>query len=208
MENLSMTKKEKILGPRENHAFGEFIQNGTKRMIIGSFPIGKFTNPERASEIDHEKEIMFFYGGAKNKLWQMIGTCYDVPMNTVDEIKNLLTSEGIGVADVVKSCCRINGSALDKDLKEIEWNKDLLNLLRENQIEELIFTSKVVRNWFEKHIGSISEFKETVLISPSGAAMISVAASPAYKAWSLENPDKRPMDYRALCYKEVFSRSK
>lgn len=205
-EGESMTKKKVIkeLGPVEYHPYGEYIAKNSKIMIVGSFPIGKFTNPERKNEIDEDKEINFFYGGAKNKLWNLIGECFDEKLNSVSSIQKVLEDKGISVGDVVKSCRRINGSALDKDLKEIEWNKDLIQKIKDNGIKKILFTSKIVKTWFEENIAELNDLEYEVLISPSGAAMIWLSSTEDCKEWLRDNPGKKPKDYRLFRYKKIF----
>ena len=55
----------------EKHPYGEFIPSHSYCMIIGSFPSGKFTNPQRRYEIKPQ-EFDFFFGGEKKSFIEVI----------------------------------------------------------------------------------------------------------------------------------------
>lgn len=197
--------KNEELGEVEYHPYEEFIPEGAHSMIIGSFPIGKFTNPSRRNEINIETEIDFYYGGSKNKLWELIGTCFNRELKSKKAVIDFLNEENIAVADVIKSCRRVKGSALDKDLKEIGWNLELKKLINEKSIKRLLFTSKLVKTWFEKHIGELEKADFVILPSPSPASMISLARTHEFKKWLDTHPGKRPSDYRQWLYRQIFN---
>lgn len=204
MENDLMSKKEKILGPREKHPYGEFIPEGASKILIGTFPVGKFTNPLRRDEINPDKDMDFFYGGSTNPFWKLIGECLGTKLNNKNEIIEALSSRHIAIGDVIKSCRRINGSASDNDLKEQEWNLNLLEVVRTAGIKELIFVSKTVEKWFRENIGEPVGLKTITLFSPSPQALIRVPSLPAFKEWQFNNPDGRPSAYRLYLYKKAL----
>lgn len=191
----------KELGPREYHPYGNYLPSHIEKVIIGSFPIGKFTNPQRKKEINLEKEFDFYYGGSKNPFWPLLSHAFNVPLNTKKEIEDFLNDQHIGLSDVIYSCRRVNGSALDRDLKEIEWNKSLYQKVKDLKV---IFTSKNVTNWFDKHIGPIQKLNYKTLVSPSPAALIYLSTTQECINWLSENQEKRVSDYRLYLYKEAF----
>lgn len=154
----------------EHHPYKPFLPSHTKRIIIGNFPIGKFSNPKRSHE-RKESEMDFYYGGSANRLWHLIGTCFNEDLTSKEKITKFLRKNEIGMADIILSCRRIKGSALDSALYDKTYNIQIRDILRKRKIEELIFTSKHVYQEFRKYIGLFPDIKHTVLISPSPNAV-------------------------------------
>ncbi len=75
---------------REYHPYGTYIPKACRYLLIGSFPIGKFSDPSRKHEIK-ENEIEFFFGGEKNLLWRLIGDTFGVKLKSKKDIVKLLT---------------------------------------------------------------------------------------------------------------------
>lgn len=166
----------------EIHPYGEFIPRNPRWMIIGSFPIGKFTNPKKRSEIKPH-ELDFFFGGERNLLWKLLGLCFDRELKTKKDVIQLLEDQGIGVGDVIKSCRRKNGGASDSDLYQIKWNEGLINVIRDNGIKKIFFTSRKVEGWFNKLFPDTADLEKVTLISPSGQSVRSLSRHPEYPAW-------------------------
>lgn len=118
-------------------------------MIIGSFPIGKFTYPDRRHEIKAH-EMDFFFGGERNLLWKLLGRCFGARLKTREEVKKLLEREGIAVGDLILSCRRKSGRASDSQLYDIELNLELLEVIKKHNIRRVYFTSRQVQKWFHR----------------------------------------------------------
>lgn len=189
----------------EHHPYQEFIPENPQGMIIGSFPIGKFTNPSRKHEIKPH-ELMFFFGGEKNLLWRLISHARGLEIHGVQDIINMLNEMGIGVGDVIKSCRRKNGGASDSDLFDIKYNFDLINVIRENRIKTVYFTSRKVEARFNKLFPESHDLKKVSLISPSSQTLRAIGRNPEFQKWREKNKDARAMDFVYLSYKKVFSR--
>lgn len=174
---------------REKHPYGIFLPTHPRMMIIGSFPIGKFSDPKRRCEIK-EHEIDFFFGGEKNLLWRLLGDIFNKPVNNHQDILNLLEAEGIAMGDVIKSCRRKTGRASDSDLYDIEWNGELLEFIISNQIKKVLFTSKKVEQWFNKLFRDSAEIEKITLISPSGQSVRSLARRADYRDWRSQNSEE------------------
>lgn len=154
----------------EYHPYKPFIPKHTKKIIIGNFPIAKFSNPERFHE-QKENEFDFYYGGATNKLWRLLSVTFNEDLSSISKIKKFLEKNHFGLADILLSCRRVGGSALDSALYDKTYNKDLAGIIVKHQIEQLYFTSKHVHQHFRKHIGVFPKIKHTILISPSPTAV-------------------------------------
>lgn len=187
----------------EHHPYGEFIPENAESMIIGSFPIGKFTNPHRRAEIK-PNEFDFFFGGEKNLLWRLLAACFNVEIKNRDDIVQMLKHKKIGVGDLIQSCRRKEGSASDADLYDIRWNHTLLNKLKTHNINTLYFTSRKVAGWFDKLFPQSDDFKKITLLSPSAQSIRSLYHHPNYEKWKLTHPDKRGQDFLLEQYKKVF----
>jgi G:T/U-mismatch repair DNA glycosylase len=186
----------------EKHPYGHFIPKRAKAMIIGSFPIGKFSNPQRRGEIKPH-EIDFFFGGEKNLLWKLLGECYGVSLAKKEDVVNLLEQEGLAVGDVIDSCQRVEGKASDSDLYDIKWNSELLALLKKHNIQKVYFTSRQVQKWFHKLFPE-AVLDEVLLISPSAQSRRAVVRSQNYQAWKERYPEAKTWDYILSFYKTVF----
>lgn len=183
----------------ETHPYGEYFPKKCRLMIIGSFPIGKFTNPKRRKEIlSHEYD--FFFGGEKNLLWKLLSEVYGHPVRNVEDIKELLEKEGIAIGDVIKGCRRKNSRAADSDLYDIDWNVKLLEKIRSKKIQMIYFTSKRVEGWFNQLFPETLDLKKITLISPSGQSVRSIGRHPEYKEWKENNPDRKAVDFILLSY--------
>lgn len=188
---------------REKHPYGEFIPKKAKAMIIGSFPIAKFSNPKRRHEIKTH-EFDFFFGGEKNLLWKLLGEVFNVQLKTREDVVKLLTRKKIAIGDVIVSCRRKNGGGSDSDLYDIEWNHDLLKMIDSHNIRKVFFTSKKVEHWFNRLFPNSTHLEKITLISPSGQSVRSVPRHPEYAGWFQENPHAAKYEFILSFYRSKF----
>lgn len=188
---------------REKHPYGEFIPRRAKSMIIGSFPIGKFSDPKRRHEIKpHEFE--FFFGGEKNLLWKLLADVFNLTFKNRDDIKKFLTSKGIAIGDVIISCRRKEGGGSDSDLYDIIWNEDLLEKIRAHKIRRVFFTSKKVESWFNRLFPESDDIEKITLISPSAQSVRSIPRRADYQEWLKENPNEKIYQFILSFYRSKF----
>lgn len=188
--------------PVEHHPYGYFIPKRPKSMIIGSFPIGKFTHPGRRHEIKvHEMD--FFFGGERNLLWKLIGHCFGTELKTREEVEKLLQRQGIAIGDVISSCRRKSGGASDSQLYDIIWNHELLEVLRKYNISRVYFTSKQVQKWFQRLFPD-SGVEEVLLISPSAQSVRSVVRMKGYREWKRLHPESTVQEFIYEFYSKIF----
>jgi G:T/U-mismatch repair DNA glycosylase len=186
----------------EVHPYGDYFPKGVRSLIIGSFPIGKFSDKRRSSEIKPH-ELNFYFGGEKNLLWKLIGASFGVELKTKDDVEKLLKAKKMGIGDVIRSCRRKEGGGSDSDLYDIVWNTELVEEMRSRKITKIYFTSKRVQKWFHRLFGR-GEFEEVLLISPSAQSARSVVRLPEYKNWKTKNPDKKTFDFILYSYRRIF----
>lgn len=188
---------------REKHPYGEFIPKDARAMIVGSFPIGKFTDPKRKVEIKSH-EFDFFFGGEKNLLWKLLGAVFNHPVKSKEDIKNMLTKKKLAVGDLIVSCRRKNGGASDSDLYDIIWNVELLNVIRKNKIQKIYFTSKKVESWFAKLFPESDELRKITLISPSAQSVRSLVKNADFKRWIELNSELPKFEFILEDYRHKF----
>lgn len=188
---------------REFHPYGDFIPRTPRLMIIGTFPIAKFTDPTRRGEIK-EHEFDFFFGGEKNLLWKLLGKVFNRSLTCKEEIISLLEREGIAIGDLVKSCRRKNGRSSDSDLYDIEWNKELIKLIRDHHIKKLFFTSKKVEQLFNKLFPESTDLVKVRLISPSAQAARSLYCEPGFNDWRKRHPTEKSFKFILTIYRHKF----
>ncbi len=185
------------------HPYGMFHTENSRTLLLGSFPIAKFTNPKLRSSIKAH-ELDFYYGGEKNKLWSILGRVFNQDMTSKEKIISVLSDYGLSLADVIESCQNRNNSAADRDLYNITWNLQLVQFIQKHRIQKIIFTSKwVEKNFFTK---IFTDFKgeSVVMLSPSGAANISIASQKEFKSLKEKNPRYTVDDFRLENYRKIL----
>lgn len=171
-------------------------------MIIGSFPIGKFSNPKRRHEIK-EGELEFYFGGKKNLLWRLLGDTFHLELTTKNAIVKFLKSQKLGIGDVISSCVRKDGKGSDKDLLEIEWNTNLIKDIERHRIKRLYFTSRGVEKWFFRLFPD-AKVEAITLISPSAQSARSLWSNPLFQIWRKKYPHAPTYQFILKSYQRAF----
>jgi len=89
------------------HPYQPFIQNDTKKLIVGTLPPPRFTTGQLL-----EKDVNFCYGSYYNSLWLYIDKIhnlnlrYDNSQEAIKQRQDFLIQHKIGVCDIVESCER------------------------------------------------------------------------------------------------------
>jgi G:T/U-mismatch repair DNA glycosylase len=167
-------------------------------------------------------------------LWTILNSAFDNQLGNPISVENILlflNNNKIAISDVIYECKRLNETALDKDLFDINYNPNLFNQIKSSNINEILFTSGFQKNnafklFYEgilnkkitKEIkvnrgvtleNSIfgRQIKLTVLYSPSGSANIGISKSKEYLMnkkdyQKYQNPIKH---FKIQYYKKQFS---
>lgn len=217
------------------HPYPPFIQEDTTKLIVGTLPPPRFSTGELL-----EKDVNFCYGSYYNSLWLFIDTIhnlglrYDNSQEAIEERKQFLIQNKIGVCDIVGSAEREKIDASDLGMKNIQL-RDVVDYLKKYpNIDTLLFTGGNSKNgpeyFFRKHLKTyglklevvsnevprIHQFqlpldsndvrmvKTVSLTSGSGAANISISRMPLYKQLKAKNPKFNTFDFRVLQYREFF----
>lgn len=142
----------------ETHPFEAFIPKNIQCLIVGSFPGKEQTQIEL-------NETHWFYGAPRNQLWKILEIVYDRELKNRKQKQQLFEEAGIGMADVIKSCVRKNGTNLDENLEIKEYNKEVIEEILRKYQPKVLFTSRFVEKEFKKLFAG---YKNTdILPSPS-----------------------------------------
>lgn len=141
-------------------------------------------------------------------MWKLVGQCFDRKFSSKEEIVSFLTTERIGVVDVVQSCERQNGSAADSALKKIEFNPAMEAILKTPSLRRILFTSKLVNHWFlsQRTWHCAAHVEQLVLLSPSPQVSIYISGTEEFKRWKESNPEGDTRTFRLLQYRSAFAK--
>jgi G:T/U-mismatch repair DNA glycosylase len=211
----------------ETHPYKAFVPEGAEKLILGSIPPWRFTvddNPEvnKVKKLQ-QGDIDFAYGSRNNKLWVILADIFKtVPLDSSDKIKLLLRNRKISVSDVVHRCRRDPArSALDQNLKDIEFNNSIRKLLADNTlITTVLFTSSFVERIFYKYFSVKTEKYKTykifilpddrrrirtaVLYSPSNMALRGIRQGKEFKLRNSQGRHFSAEDIRKEQYRRLL----
>lgn len=215
------------------HPYPPFIPQGAWRLLVGTLPPPRFSLGQLKP-----KDVNFSYGSSDGYLWPILNEIYDLNLNyenteeAIQQRKDFLSTNQLGICDIVQSCTRQKIDASDLGMSEVVL-RDLLGILVSYpQINELIFTGGNSKNgpeyFFRKLLKKkdleIKRINDTIprhhcfqwagrridtfsLTAPSGAANRAVGSLETYKQMKLQNPKMNTFDFRVLQYRDVFQRN-
>lgn len=197
------------------------IDPESTKLILGTI------HPHRTDEF-----ILDFFYGNRASLWKIFSEAFPLELPdplSVEGIRSFLQLRKISISDTVLECGRKSDLAFDADMTDIKCNDGLLEQIRNSKIKEIYFTSSFQKNnafrlFYENILGlklkkEIRQTKETVLdtsffgrevklkslISPSGAANISLSKSPGYLALKDTFQSGTPVnEYKVFWYRNQF----
>lgn len=215
------------------HPYPPFIPEKATRLIVGTLPPPRFSRNALV-----EDDIDFCYGSHGGMLWRVLdrvfetGLSFDNTQEAVEQRKQFLIENKIGICDMVASCERDKVNASDLGIKNPTL-RPMLKILREHPlVDTLLFTGGNSKNgpeyFFRKHIKGTSvkmklvnaetprihEFhhagrtiRSVSLTAPSGAANRAIGSMDLYKKLKDKNPEFNTMDFRVIQYKPFFLNS-
>ena len=215
---------------RHEHPYSPFIPEKCTKLIVGTIPPPRFSK----GEID-QSDVDFCYGSRFGLLWPILERIFDFPLayeNTAEAIeqrKQLLVKNRIGICDMVQSCTRERMEASDMGMKEIRLRNLKRVLEKYNDIETLLFMGGNSKNGpeylFKRHARendlklilkrsesprineldiSDRKIKCVSLISPSSAANRAIGGHPLYKAKRAGDKNYTTLDFRLEQYQPFF----
>ena len=158
----------------ETHPFGSFVPSDSRYLILGSFPARTKDNFYK-----------WFYGSNRNQFWQIMENVYDLKLSDQNTKEDLFTKHKIALADVIHKTQRVNNSNLDINLINRTYNlTGVSEILKNNKIKKIFFTSRHVENIFHRH------FKSLVQKYPGIALITLPSPSPRYASLTIGNKIK------------------
>jgi G:T/U-mismatch repair DNA glycosylase len=212
------------------HPYEPYIKQNTEKLIVGTLPPPRFTTGELIKQ-----DVDFCYGSYYNSLWLYIDKIHNLGLDfenthrAIEQRKNFLIANKIGVCDIVDSCERDKIDASDLGMKNIQL-RNLINYLKQfPTVHTLLFTGGNSKNgpeyFFRKHLKEfdlklevvsvsvprIHQFvlddriiKTVSLTSPSGSANRAIGSMELYKKMRNENSKFTTFDFRVLQYINWF----
>ena len=96
-----------------------------------------------------------FYANGRNQFWPILEEVYKRDLK-------------MALSDIILKCERMGNSNLDINLKNIVVKNEIPEIIKNNAIEKIYFTSRFVEVLFKRHFREIhSEIEWVVLPSPS-----------------------------------------
>ena len=212
------------------HPYEPFLNKETKTLIVGTLPPPRFCTKEYK-----ENDVLFCYGSQDGLLWPVLDKIFQLNLvynhskNAINQRKEFLIKNQIGICDIVASCKREKIDASDLGMEDIQL-RPLIKYIKENEnICNIIFTGgnskngpeyffrkqlkeyglnlKIIQNEIPRiHQVKIDNktIKTISLTSPSNAANRAIGANEYYKKRKKENPSYTTFDFRFEQYKKVF----
>ncbi len=225
-------EQEAIVNPNESHT-----GMTTKHQYLDKYPISPDSEILIVGTIHphnhHDFVIPFFYGN-KLSLWTILSDAFPDDLKkpiSLEGVLSFLKRRKISVSDTIRECQRKNPTALDKDLIPVQLNEQLIDQIRNSNINLILLTSGFQKNnafrlFYADILGQritpeIRKTKEVtlhqsifgrevrlnILYSPSGSSNVPLSTSNIY----LENKDRfkdspHPVyDFKVEYYRERFS---
>jgi len=139
------------------HPYQPFIKRDTKKLIVGTLPPPRFSTADLL-----EKDVDFCYGSYYNSLWLFIDKIhnlnlrFDNSQEAIEQRKQFLIENKIGICDIVESAERKKIDASDLGMHNIKL-RDVVGYIKEYpSIETILFTGGNSKNgpeyFFRKHL--------------------------------------------------------
>lgn len=126
----------------ETHAFGNFVPQNAKYLILGSFTGRQAVKGTTTTDDTYD----WFYGTKRNQFWSILEGVYGIELRNKRSKQELFTKLGIAMADIIYQCERKDGNNLDSNLVNIVYNVDAIaEILETHQIERILFPADLWR---------------------------------------------------------------
>lgn len=214
------------------HPYPPYIPKNSTKLIVGTLP------PPRFSTHDFkEGDVNFCYGSRDGQLWKILDQLFDLKLKfetteeAIQQRKDFLVKQQIGICDIVESCERQKIDATDLGMQNIILRELIGYIKNYPKVDTLLFTGGNSKNgpeyFFRKHLKQYAIVYEVVsdkvprihqfqlpdssriiktvsLTAPSGSANRAVGSIPLYKELKSKNPAFTTIDFRVMQYREFF----
>ena len=217
---------------KHQHPYPPFIPESATKLIVGTLPPPRFTTGDFKPD-----DVNFCYGSRDGQLWKILAQIFKVDLRfensakAIEERKNLLVENNLGICDMVEYAYREKIDASDIGMLKPKL-RDLIGILRETpKVDTLLFTGGNSKNgpeyFFRRHIKGLKDIqlkkvsmevprihqfvldgrliKTVSLTAPSGAANRAVGSMGLYKQMKIKNPQLDTIDFRVLQYEPFFT---
>ena len=214
------------------HPYAPFLFKGVEKLIVGTLPPPRFTTRELK-----EGDVDFCYGSRDGQLWPILDRIFklhlkfETSFEAVEQRKDFLTKNNIGICDIVERAERQKVDASDLGMLNVQLRNVLKWLEQYPTVHTLLFTGGNSKNgpeyFFRRHLKEFGLALEVVddqvprihrfvhprtgirittvsLTAPSGAANRAVGSLKEYKRLKDENPSFNTLDFRVLQYQKFF----
>ncbi|MDT0541030.1 uracil-DNA glycosylase family protein [Croceitalea sp. P059] len=214
------------------HPYPPYLFKGVKKLIVGTLPPPRFSKGQLK-----ERDVDFCYGSRDGQLWPILNKIFQLNLTfettkeAIQERKQFLRTQRIGICDIVASAERQKIDASDLGMTNVQLRNIFTYLEEFPSVETLLFTGGNSKNgpeyFFRKllknhevnyelvsnDVPRIHQFinpktkkkiKTVSLTAPSGAANRAVGSLQLYKDLKDKNPNFNTFDFRVLQYKEHF----
>ena len=215
---------------KHKHPYQPFIPKNATKLIVGTLPPPRFSIGNLKNG-----DVDFCYGSIDGQLWKILDVIFKLHLKyettdfAVNQRKEFLINNNIGICDIVESCTRKKIDASDLGMEDIQLRNMLFYLNKNSKIDTLLLTGGNSKNGPEYHLRrqfknekieliSVSTEKPKIhqfkidnrkikvvsLTAPSGAANRAVGSNSTYKILKQQNPNFNTFDFRVLQYKKFF----
>jgi len=212
------------------HPYKPFIPISATKLIVGTLPPPRFYKG-----ILKKGDVDFCYGSINGLLWKILDEIFNLNLHfettnfAIEQRKNFLIKQNIGICDIVDSCERKKINASDLGMENIKLRDIFKYLIKYPKIDTLLLTGGNSKNGPEYHLRKILKSKNiqfhqissetpkihhfeigsrkiTVvsLTAPSGSANRAIGSNLFYKIQKKENPKFNTFDFRVLQYRKIF----
>lgn len=186
----------------EKHPFGSFVPAQAQYLLLGSFPCNRNLRKDEAPAYGE----WFYCGSGRSAFWGIMEKVYEVSLPTGDQQAKaqLMEKYGIAITDIALEIERKKNDCLDDSLKILAYNTQVIqDILLNNPIQKIFFTSRFVEKLYIKHIQPAgSTIPLEYLVSPSPAADMGLRMRADFKDFIAQYPDKKLLDFRVAFYSE------
>ena len=212
------------------HPFKPFIPENATKLIVGTLPPPRFSKG-----ILKIGDVDFCYGSIDGQLWKILDEIYNLNLKfettefAIQQRKDFLITNNIGICDIVESCFRKKIDASDLGMENIQLRDLIYYLQKFPKVDTLLLTGGNSKNGPEYHLRRLLKsldikfipvdlntprihqfdinnkiITSVSLTAPSGAANRAVGSNLEYKLQKKENPNFNTFDFRVLQYKKFF----
>ncbi|WP_372745627.1 uracil-DNA glycosylase family protein [Lutibacter sp.] len=212
------------------HPYKPFIPKNATKLIVGTLPPPRFSVGNLKNG-----DVDFCYGSIDGQLWKILDEIFSLKLHyettdfAIQQRKEFLITNNIGICDIVESCERKKLDASDLGMENIKLRNMLFYLEKNPTVTTLLLTGGNSKNGPEYHLRKqlkannftlkpisldtpkIHHFKfdsriiEVIsLTAPTGTANRAVGSNPEYKLLKKQNPNFNTFDFRVLQYKKFF----